>query len=395
MNQQESCQFAQISDWLDTITKGISMVSATCRVGIIGAGTSGIYLARLLLDQGFQVSVFEKSAYPRTEGCGILLVKAGMEALQQGSETLAQQMIQAGVKVSRFEFRNLRGDLINAEDVEDKDNELPGVLIHRKAILETLLDHEGLADCIYGNATLLSVKQSDHSITAQFADGRQWEGDVLVGADGILSKTRQFVVPEAQLCYLGDLVWRGVVEDPAFCPAGGFLVYVRGRGIYANFFDIGPDPQQPSGPKRTHWGFFIEKDLTDIEQGKLRPQDTNIPEQELKKLPEDARDIITKTLPESIVTRYSYDLELLPTLLNQRLVLIGDAGHAKSPTRARGMTSGWEDALALAKHLVTGADVLSALVAFEAERLPIVHEYQRTSREMSQKIGRQHGKKAA
>jgi flavin-dependent dehydrogenase len=50
------------------------MLSGDYRVGIVGAGTSGAYLARLLVQQGVQVTIFEKAPYPRTEGCGILLI---------------------------------------------------------------------------------------------------------------------------------------------------------------------------------------------------------------------------------------------------------------------------------------------------------------------------------
>ena len=52
------------------------------------------------------------------------------------------------------------------------------------------------------------------------------------------------------------------------------------------------------------------------------------------------------------------------------------------------MTSGREDGLSLAQHLVSRASIAEALENFQTERLPIVHEYQRTSREMSLKIGR-------
>ncbi|HAG83240.1 MAG TPA: monooxygenase, partial [Cyanobacteria bacterium UBA12227] len=69
-----------------------------------------------------------------------------------------------------------------------------------------------------------------------------------------------------------------------------------------------------------------------------------------------------------------------------------DAAHAKSPTRARGMTAGFEDALALSHYLNSKTNVDEALEAFQAERMPIVHEYQRTSREVSRKIGRSHKK---
>lgn len=357
------------------------MQASNCRVGIIGAGTSGVYLASLLIQQGFQVALFEKASYPRTDGCGIFLVQAGMEALRQGNPKICQAIIDAGDPVRLFEFRNLRGDVINAEPVTYAENELPGMLVHRKAILEALLDAVPL-DCIHFGAELESVTQTESGVTAHFRDGRQWQGDLLVGADGILSKVRKFVVPGVKLCYLGDLVWRGVVADTTFCPEGNFIVYARGRGIYANFFHIGGG--------RTHWGFFIEKELEGSEMGALLPQDPAIPPKELAKLPENARAVIESTPLEQIVSRYSYDIDPLPHLYDGRILLIGDAAHAKSPTRARGMTAGFEDALALSRHLAVSADVHQALANFEAERLPIVHEYQRTSRDMSRKIGRRH-----
>jgi 2-polyprenyl-6-methoxyphenol hydroxylase-like FAD-dependent oxidoreductase len=354
------------------------MSTSTRKIGIVGAGTSGVYLATLLIQQGFEVTLFEKAPQPRTEGCGILLVQAGMQALEQGNSEICRQIIQGGAPVRRFEFRNLRGDVMSSEPVSYATNELPGMLVHRKTILAALLERLP-AECLHSNATLQSIEQTTHSVTAHFQDGSQWEGDVLVGADGILSQVREAVVPGVKLCYLGDLVWRGIVAASSFCPDGHFIVYARGRGIYANFFDIGNG--------LTHWGFFIETDQARDEQGSLLQPEPTIPHEELAKLPSDARAIIEATVPDQIVTRYSYDIDPLPRLYQGRVVLIGDAAHAKSSTRARGMTAGFEDALSLSQHLAT-AEATAALAAFQAERLPIVHEYQRSSREMSQKIGR-------
>jgi salicylate hydroxylase len=365
------------------------MLKTDCRIGIIGAGTSGVFLARLLLQQGFRVTLFEKSPAPRTEGCGILLVQPGMKALYEGNPEICHRIIQGGIPVTHFVFRNLKGEVINEESANYAEGELPGMLVHRKVILEALL--QGLpSDCLRGNAELVSITQTADTVIAHFRDGTQWEGDVLVGADGILSKVRPFVVPDVPLRYLGDLVWRGVVEDPTFCPDGNFIVYARGRGIYANFFDLGGAVPEVGKAKQTHWGFFIEKELNESELGTLIPQDTTIPADELAKLPVEARAVIESTPPEQIVTRYSYDIDPLPQICHQRVVLIGDAAHAKSPTRARGMTAGFEDALALSKYITSCLTVQEALLMFQAERLPIVHEYQRTSREMSRTIGRQH-----
>ncbi len=57
------------------------------------------------------------------------------------------------------------------------------------------------------------------------------------------------------------------------------------------------------------------------------------------------------------------------------------------------MTSGLEDGLALSLILPSSADISQALAKFEAERKPIVHEYQRTSRKQSLTIGRMHRKR--
>jgi len=357
------------------------MKSSHSRIGIIGAGPSGTYLAGLLVRQGFQVDLFERSPQPRAEGCGILVVQPGMMALQKGSPEICDRLLQRGEAVTNFEFRNLLGGKINSESIAYGEGELPGMLLHRKVILEVLLEAVP-PECLHCNADLQTVTQTADGVSAQFKDGRQWQGDLLVGADGIISKTREAVVPGVKPFYLGDVVWRGITTDRSFCLEGNFIVYVRGRGIYANFFHLGND--------RTHWGFFVEREQGENDRGKLRPQDVTLPREELAKLPSNAQDLIASTPADQIICHYSYDIDPLPKLYQGRVVLIGDAGHAKSSTRARGMTSGWEDGLILTRHLTTAVDIPHALAAFQQERLPVVHEYQRSSREQSLRIGRRY-----
>ncbi|MGK7925672.1 MAG: FAD-dependent oxidoreductase [Spirulina sp.] len=361
-------------------------ISENYRVGIVGAGSSGVYLASLLIQQGYKVDLFERSPYPRAEGCGILVIRAGMEALHQGSPELCNKLINAGIPVKSFEFRNLRGQTFQSHAVSNEGDRLPRMLIHRKAILEALLETIP-QDCLHLNARFESAIQSDRGVIARFQDGSHWEGDILIGSDGIASKVREYVVPGVKPFYLGDIVWRGITSDRDFCTDGNFIVYARGRGIYANFFDLGSD--------RTHWGFFIEAEPDELEMGKPRPDNLTIPPEELAKLPEDARAVIASTPPEQITCRYSYDLNCLPRLYQGRIVLIGDAAHAKSPTQALGMTSGWEDALSLSHHLAASANLDEAIANFQAERMPIVHEYQQESREISLKIGRRRKREAA
>ncbi len=272
------------------------MVSSQCKIGIIGAGSSGLYLAILLTQQGYRVDIFEKSPSPRTDGCGILLISNGMEILRQGNPQLCQKIIDAGVRVNNFEFRNLKGNLVNSQAAESSDDRLPSMLVHRKAILETLLEFVP-PESLHLNAEFKSITQTLEQVTVDFKDGTQWQGDLLIGADGLFSKVRELVVPNIKPFYLGDLVWRGVVADDTFCIDGNFIVYVRGRGIYANFFDLGHG--------LTHWGFFVEQEQGEQDRAEFIP----IPKAELAKLPIEPRTVIESTPPEQIVTRYSYDID--------------------------------------------------------------------------------------
>ncbi|MEM1171559.1 MAG: FAD-dependent monooxygenase [Cyanobacteria bacterium P01_H01_bin.35] len=355
------------------------MITKNTRIGIVAAGTTGTYLTYLLAKKGYKVDLFEKSFAPHTDGCGILLISPGMQAVHQGNPELCYQLIEKGMPAKTFEFPNFKDEVVNREQPEYEEKGIPGILIHCKAILESILTYLPQY-CLHCNASFSHLEQIEDKVIAYFKDGSQWEGDLLIGSDGIYSKLRNFVVPDAQLSYLGDVVWRAIVKEDEFCQDGLFLFYIRSRGIYSNFFDIGHG--------YTHWGFFLEKDQEESEFNLSRPHNVGMSSQELEKIPEAARKVIESTPNDQIVCNFSYDIDPIPQFYDGNVLLIGDAAHAKSPSLARAMTSGFEDALALSRYLEEGETIYKALAKFQVERLPIVHEYQLTSREISRKTGR-------
>ena len=362
----------------------------------MGAGSAGLLLAALLHRHGHRVRVFEKADGVRTDGCGILLVKSGVEAIAASAiPGLLDRLLAEGLPVSRFVVRNLRGDLIESAPAEREAGELPSLLIHRRAILEALADALP-PHVLQPGAELLSWRQNtqqEHAVEATFADGRQWTGDLLVGADGLFSRAAPLVAPERRLNYLGDRVWRGVVPDETFCRDGEFFVYARGRGVYANVFDLGVDNK---GQPLTHWGFFQEEPLPAEREEQRRLLLEPVPEDALAKVPTDLAELIRRTTPEALVANWSFDIDPLPRLGQGRVVLIGDAAHAMSSSQARGMTAGLEDAVELARELdpqriaVKGSSpsLEEALQIWEHKRLPVVHGYQERSRAVSARTGR-------
>lgn len=342
------------------------------------------------------MQVFEKADGVRTDGCGILLVKSGVEAIAASAiPGLLDRLLAEGLPVSRFVVRNLRGDLIESAPAEREAGELPSLLIHRRAILEALADALP-PHLLQPGAELLGWRQNcqqESAVEATFADGRQWTGDLLVGADGLFSRAAPLVAPERRLNYLGDRVWRGVVPDATFCRDGEFFVYARGRGVYANVFDLGVDNK---GQPLTHWGFFQEEPLPAERKDQRRLLFEPVPEDALAKVPADLAELIRRTTPEALVANWSFDIDPLPRLGQGRVVLIGDAAHAMSSSQARGMTAGLEDAVELARELdpqriaVNGRppSLEEALQNWEHKRLPVVHGYQERSRAVSARTGR-------
>jgi 2-polyprenyl-6-methoxyphenol hydroxylase-like FAD-dependent oxidoreductase len=363
------------------------MASASpLRIAIVGAGSSGLLLALLLQRQGHAVSLLERAPAVRSDGCGILLVAAGLEAVAAaGLPELVAKWRAASQPVRTFVFRNLRGGLIEASDADQDAQRHPSLLIHRRVVLETLAS--ALAPgCFQGGWELARWRQDEAGVELEASDGRRWRGDLLIGADGIFSRVAPGLDPGHRLNYLGDRVWRGVIEDDSFCRDGQFIVYTRGRGVYANVFDLGPDP---SGRPLTHWGFFHEEPLPPSREEQRRLLREPIPDGALNRLPEDVAALMRATPLERQVANWSFDLDPLQRLVQGRVALIGDAGHAMSSSQARGMTAGLEDGECLARQLAADReDPLAALQAYERERLPRVQAYQNRSREISNRIGR-------
>ncbi|KAF9665443.1 hypothetical protein SADUNF_Sadunf16G0123100 [Salix dunnii] len=189
------------------------------RILIAGGGIGGLVLALAAKHRGYDVKVFEKDlSAVRGEGRHrgpIQLLSSALAVLQVIDGTVAKQIMEAGC---------VTGDRINgvADGVSGKwfikfnllshamKRGLPVTsVICRMALQDILLNAVGL-DIVRNKSKVVDFMQDSNKVTVILEDGQHYDGDVLVGADGIWSKvvrSKLFGQEEAKYsdytCYSG------------------------------------------------------------------------------------------------------------------------------------------------------------------------------------------------
>jgi 2-polyprenyl-6-methoxyphenol hydroxylase-like FAD-dependent oxidoreductase len=204
--------------------------------------------------------------------------------------------------------------------------------------------------------TLNSIVESERAVAARTSDGKTKSYDLVVAADGVFSKTRGLVFPEAAgPRYTGQYCWRLVAERPPEID-----------GVH--FYMAGPVTAGLTPTSRTQMYMF----LLQAEPSKAWIDETT-QWQRLKELMAPFSGLLGKlrdglSASSEIVCR-PLEAILLPRPWHRgRVLLVGDAVHATTPHLASGAGIAIEDSLVLSEELANASDVPEALERFEARR---------------------------
>jgi len=237
---------------------------------------------------------------------------------------------------------------------------------------------------------LVRVEQDEGSVTANFADGSKFRGDLLVAADGVFSTVRGQYIPEIAPRYANYVAWRGIVEERdvpsatremlaeqlVFCfPEGEMLLTMSVPGAgedmrpgYRRIYFIW---YRPVGPDEL-------SDLFTDSAGKnhgISIPPPLIREELLHEMKSRAREIFAPAVAE-VVNRVPQpllqavtDMES-PHMTFQRVALIGDAAFVARPHTAGGVSKAALDAECLADSLaMMNGDIPAALANYERKQL--------------------------
>ncbi|KAK6854056.1 hypothetical protein PG995_010868 [Apiospora arundinis] len=183
---------------------------------IAGAGIAGLSLARLLQDNGIPMIIFEKSVSDRSQGHGITARDwAFGPLLREVGNGCSKEDFQNAVAVDRgiggrgfadLSFRNNgTGEMLfNPEAHAEGHNS--GLFRANRSFLRDWLA-EGL-DVKYEHE-VKSVEGGPGLVRVSLQSGIQYEGSMLVGADGVHSMVRNLVLPHIQPDILPVVLFHG------------------------------------------------------------------------------------------------------------------------------------------------------------------------------------------
>jgi len=346
------------------------------RIAVVGGGIVGLASAISLARVGFKPVVYEAVRKPEPLGVGInLLPHAVREITELG---LLAKTSKLGVLIDELVYRMEDGRVVWREPRGlAAGYDWPQIAIHRGRFQMLLLEEArallGDESLRFGHA-LTAVEQSGDEVTLRFMDRATGaalgdvKADVVIAADGIHSAIRkQFYPTEGIPKWSGVSLFRGATRLPAGT--------------------VGPTMNWTGHSKQKFVGYPISMDeqgeilfnfICDIQTGE--PGSTPREDWNRKVDPAawlgryanwkwpgvDVTAVVGKT--PDIYEFPMVDRDPLPQWTHGRITLAGDAAHPMYPIGSNGATQGLIDSRALAYHLATAPDVVTALARYEEER---------------------------
>lgn len=332
------------------------MAAQTKKIIIIGSGIAGPATALALKKAGITSEIYE--AYPGpgdSVGAFMGVTPNGQDVLR--TLGLYDSVLADGFQTDGFHFTNTAGKSFGVVPANT-------ITIKRGLLTKSLREAAEAAGIpIHWGKRLKNVRQPETGgVVAEFEDGSQAEGDVLLACDGIHSAVRKAIFPNALAPQFTGLISCSSYAQLALPPTKNHAEMVFGKHAFFSYII------KPSG--ETFWFANINAD-TDPGRDGLRNKSDKWWHQTLEKLFADDQHFINTIIRSSDqpITGYPiYDLVTLRKWQQGVVCLLGDAAHAPSPSAGQGASLALEDAVVVAKCLRDIDDPTAALKKFVSLR---------------------------
>lgn len=333
-------------------------MSALKKALIVGGGFSGMAAAIELRKRGIEVDLVEIDPQWRSYGAGISLGGATLRAF--GVLGILERFMRHGYAADGVDLYAPHGMLLaQLPTPRIAGPDVPGGAAIMRPVLAKLMAEATLEAGVKVRlgCSFTSLTQDDDGVDVELTDGGRHRYDVVIGADGLYSRLRALLFPEApQPRYTGQGIWRAVLPRPA--------------DLVRPAMWMGPKVKTGVNPvSESEMYLFVTEDR--------ETRAYIAPEQQPEMLRALLAPFAAPTMRHvrdqlgahsQVIYRPLESLLLPQPWYRGRVVLIGDAVHATTPHLASGACIGIEDGLVVADELGRAASVDEALRGFQQRR---------------------------
>lgn len=364
------------------------------RVLIAGGSIGGLTTGVLLSELGCDVEIFERSDRDLEDrGAGIVVLPVTERYFERGINTGPKRV---SLELTYWNYVDETGKVVASH--EDHFRFSGWSTIYR-ALLEVFE-----RDRYHYGHEVSGLSQTDDRVTLHLADGRTFDGDMAVFADGMGSTGRSILLPDVTPDYAGYVAWRGIVPEAELSGAAQTLVadamvyQVLGDGhilVYAI-----PNARGNTMPPERVINFVwyrnypedgsFEDLMTDSagqrRAGTMPPGEVRA--KHIDELHRTASAVLAPQLAEIVTACRAPMIQAVfdvssPRMVFGRSCLIGDAATTLRPHVAAGQAKACADAWALRDALAeTAGDVDEAFATWEPTQLELARTALARTREM-------------
>ncbi|WP_197524385.1 FAD-dependent monooxygenase [Novosphingobium resinovorum] len=351
-------------------------MSKPIEVAVIGAGMGGLAVAAMLSRIGCKVDIYEQAHQLARIGAGIQQSPNATVVLRElGLESwLRKKAFYPHFGVSKdWDTGAITNVLPMGEAIESRYG-APFLLMHRGDLHEGILSAvpEGI---LHLNKKLVGIEPNGGRPKADFADGTVIEADLIIGADGVHSKTQEILFGKTDPVFSGRVAYRTTfpaslmgelqIADRTkwWGPDKHIVIYYTTREKSEVYFVT----------SLVEEGFSIESWSTQGDVNMLRDHYAGFhPEVQA----------VLKACP-SVHKWALVDRQPLASWSTGSVALLGDACHPMTPYMAQGAATAIEDAAVLSRCIqqVDRDGISEALKLYEAVRKPRTSAIQKTAAE--------------
>ncbi|WP_433761062.1 FAD-dependent monooxygenase [Nocardia sp. CA-135398] len=338
------------------------MSTNSLHILISGGGIAGNALALQLLRAGIRTTVVERAPKPRPGGQAV--------DLRGPSREIAERMgLMPGIRKYQLDERGMAYVDANGREfarmpAEMFDGKGPVAEIEitrgdlNQVLLTELASTAGELDYRYGE-WIAALRQDTTGVEVDFGSGRTERFDLVVGADGVHSATRQLAFgPEEQfVTYLGGYMSFFTIPTPAGTEPGWFKMHMVPSAAVAIRPDADPATSKAIITLRTEADPALRRDVA-AQQRLIHDM-----------LAEAGWE--TPAVLDAMATTPDFYFDMLarvdmPSLSTGRVTLLGDSGFCGSPMTGMGTAMAIVGAYVLAGEIASAPDDLAtALIRYE------------------------------